>query len=159
MRGRVIAVAAALTAALAVYVLRESGRPDRSSGGPDAARATPPMILAGDPSAAPSPSLRNVFEYVSAGSRPAAPVPSTAAVAPVAPAALAPPAAPPVRLVGLLRRGAQVKVALAITGETVVLASGESAGGYTVMAIDEDEGVRVRTPDGSTIVLVPTPDR
>ena len=44
-------------------------------------------------------------------------------------------------------------------GETIVLASGESAGGYTVVAIDEDEGVRVRTPDGSTIVLVPTPDR
>ena len=36
-------------------------------------------------------------------------------------------------------------------GETVVLASGESAGGYTVLAIDDDEGVRVRTPDGGTI--------
>ena len=155
MRGRVIAVAA-LTAALAFYLLREAGGPDRSSGGPDAARATPPLTLVGDPSAAPSPSLRNVFAYVSAASRPAAPAPSTAAVAP---AALASPPAPPVRLVGLLRRGAQVKAALAITGETVVLASGESAGGYTVMAIDEDEGVRVRTPDGSTIVLVPTPDR
>jgi hypothetical protein len=59
--------------------------------------------------------------------------------------------------VGLLRRGAQLKAALAITGETYVLASGESAGGYTVVGIDEDEGVRVRTPDGTTIVLIPTP--
>ena len=157
MRGRVLAVAV-LTAALAFYLLREAGGPDRSSAGLDAARATPPATLVGDPSATPSPSLRNVFEYVSAASRPAPPAPSTA-VAPVSSAALAPPPAPPLRLVGLLRRGAQVKAALAILGETVVLASGESAGGYTVMAIDEDEGVRVRTPDGSTIVLVPTPDR
>ena len=158
MRGRVLAVAA-LIAALAFYLLREAGGPGPSPGGPDASRATPPVTLVGDASAAPSPPLRNVFEYVSAASRPAAPTRSLAALAPVAPATLASPGPPPVRLVGLLRRGAQVKAALAILGETVVLASGESAGGYTVLAIDEDEGVRVRTPDGSTIVLVPTPDR
>jgi len=158
MRGRVIAVAA-LAAVLAFYLLREAGGPGPGSGGPESARTRPSVTLAGDPPAAPSPSLRNVFEYVSAASRPAAPAP-TMAVAPVASAAMASsPAPPPVRLVGLLRRGAQVKAALALMGETVVLASGESAGGYTVLAIDEDEGVRVRTPDGSTIVLVPTPDR
>ena len=67
--------------------------------------------------------------------------------------------APAVRLVGLLRRGRQVKAALAITGETYVLAAGESVAGYTVMGIDEDEGVRVKMPDGSTIVLAPTSDR
>ncbi|HYU41940.1 MAG TPA: hypothetical protein VEQ84_07305 [Vicinamibacteria bacterium] len=159
MRGRVLAVAA-LIAALAFYLLREAGGPGPSPGGPDASRATPPVTLVGDASAAPSPPLRNVFEYVSAASRPAAPTRSLAAVAPVAPAALAsPPGPPPLRLVGLLRRGAQVKAALAIMGETVVLAAGESAGGYTVLAIDDDEGVRVRTPDGGTIVLVPTSDR
>ena len=158
MRGRVIAVAA-LAAVLAFYLLREAGGPGPAPGGPDTARTGPPVTLVGDPSAAPSPSLRNVFEYVSAASRPALPAPRMA-VAPVASAAMAfSPAPPPVRLVGLLRRGAQVKAALALMGETIVLASGESAGGYTVMAIDEDEGVRVRTPDGSTIVLVPTPDQ
>lgn len=158
MRGRVIAVAA-LASALAFYLLREAKGPGPSSGEPDAARARPPVTLV-EASAAPSPPLRNVFEYVSAASRPAAPTRSLAAAPPVAPAALAsPPAPPPLRLVGLLRRGAQVKAALAIMGETVVLASGESAGGYTVLAIDDDEGVRVRTPDGSTIVLVPTSDR
>jgi len=158
MRGRVIALAA-LTAVLAFYLLREAGGPGPSSGGSDAARATPPVALVGDAPAAPSPPLRNVFEYVSAASRPAAPTRSLAAVAPVVPAAQASPGPPPLRLVGLLRRGAQVKAALAIMGETVVLASGESAGGYTVLAIDDDEGVRVRTPDGGTIVLVPTSDR
>ena len=158
MRGRVIA-AAAVAAVLAFYLLWEAVGPGPSSGGPDAARTRPPVTLAGDPSAAPSPSPRNVFEYVSAASRPAAPPPSMA-VAPVASAAMASsPAPPPVRLVGLLRRAGQVKAALALMGETVVLASGESAGGYTVVAIDDDEGVRVRTPDGITIVLVPTPDR
>src|SRR5216683_3254465 len=118
MRGRVIAVAA-LAAALAFYLLREAGGPGPSSGGPDAAPARPPVTLVGDASAAPSPPLRNVFEYVSAASRPAAPTRSLAAAAPVAPAALAsPPGPPPLRLVGLLRRGAQVKAALAIMGET-----------------------------------------
>lgn len=158
MRSRVLAVAA-LIAAIAFYLRREDGGPGPSSGGPDAARATPPVTLAGEASPAPSPPLRNVFEYVSAASR-AAPTRSVVAVAPVAPVALASPSGPPpLRLVGLLRRGAQVKAALAIMGETVVLASGESAAGYTVLAIDDDEGVRVRTPDGGTIVLVPTPDR
>ncbi|HEU0104961.1 MAG TPA: hypothetical protein VFT38_02240 [Vicinamibacteria bacterium] len=158
MRGRVIALTA-LAAVLAFYLLREAGGPGPSSGGPDAARATPAVTLVGDASAAPSPPLRNVFEYVSAASRPAAPTRSLPAVAPVAPAAQASLGPPPLRLVGLLRRGAQVKAALAIMGETVVLASGESAGGYTVLSIDDDEGVRVRTPDGGTIVLVPTSDR
>jgi hypothetical protein len=104
----------------------------------------------------PSASLRNVFEYVEAGVRAVGPPPSMAPRAPVAAAIPPPPAPPAVRLVGLLRRGGQLKAALAITGETYVLASGESAGGYTVVGIDEDEGVRVKTPDGATIVLVPT---
>jgi len=157
MRGRVLAVAT-LIAALAFYLLREAGGPGPSSGGPDAVRATPPLTLVGEASVAPSPPLRNVFEYVSAAARPAAPTRSVAAVAPVA-APASPPGPPPLRLVGLLRRGAQVKAALAIMGETVVLAPGESAGGYTVLAIDDDEGVRVRTPDGGTTVLLPTSDR
>jgi hypothetical protein len=58
-----------------------------------------------------------------------------------------------VRLVGLLRRGGRLRAALAIVGETVVLAPGESSGGYSVVSIDEDEGVTLRGPDGSTVTL------
>jgi hypothetical protein len=60
---------------------------------------------------------------------------------------------PLVRLVGLLRRGGHVRAALAVAGETAVLGAGESAAGYTVVSIDEDDAVTLRTPDGSTIVL------
>jgi len=151
----------AVTAAAALYLIRVAGGPDSSSSTPDSARTPAPARAVAEPVAAPSASLRNVFEYVDTPVRAAGPLArpapvATATVAPVAP----PPAAPPaVRLVGLLRRGRQLKAALAITGETYVLASGESAAGYTVMGIDEDEGVRVKMPDGSTMVLVPTPDR
>lgn len=154
MRSRVLALAA-VAAAATIVLLRTAGGPDRSSFAPDTPRAAAPARAVAGPASAPSASLRNVFEYVDAGVRAAGPPPSMAPRAPVA-AAIAPPAPPAVRLVGLLRRGGQLKAALAITGETYVLASGESAGGYTVVGIDEDEGVRVKTPDGATIVLVPT---
>jgi hypothetical protein len=159
MRARVF-VMAAVAAAVAFYLVWTLGGPDGSSSAPDSARATAPLRSVAEPVAVPSASLRNVFEYADAPVRAAGP----AVMAPVAPATVpsaeAPPPPPPaVRLVGLLRRGAQVKAALAITGETYVLATGESAAGYTVMGIDEDEGVRVKMPDGSTIVLAPTSDR
>jgi hypothetical protein len=63
--------------------------------------------------------------------------------------------APAVRLVGLVRRAGALKAALVISGETVVLGAGESAGGYTVTAVDEDSGVRVRGPGGEEIRLAP----
>jgi hypothetical protein len=49
-----------------------------------------------------------------------------------------------------------VQAALTILGETVVLATGESSDGYTVLSIDEEEGVRLRGPDGVTLVLAPS---
>ena len=60
------------------------------------------------------------------------------------------------RLVGLVRRGGALKAALAIAGETVVVGAGEVAGDYIVIAVDED-GVRLRTPEGVTISLTPVP--
>jgi hypothetical protein len=72
-------------------------------------------------------------------------------------AAPSPSPSPAVRLVGLLRRKGELKAALAILGETVVLAPGESAAGYTVVSIDEEEGVRVQGPDGGTLQLSPGP--
>jgi hypothetical protein len=151
---------AAVAAVVAFYLLQLAGGPGSSSASPDAARAPAPARAISEPAAAPSASLRNVFEYADGGVRAAGPPPLLAAPPAVAVASpVAPPAPPPVRLVGLLRRGGQVKAALSITGETYVLAAGESGGGYTIVAIDEDEGVRVKTPDGSTIVLAPAPDR
>ena len=159
MRARVL-VLVAVTAAAALYLIRVADGPDDSSSTPDSGRVRAPGRAVAEPVAVPSASLRNVFEYADSPVRSAM---APARPAPVAPAAVAsvatPPAPPAVRLVGLLRRGSQLKAALAITGETYVLASGESAAGYTVMGIDEEEGVRVKMPDGTTTVLVPTPDR
>jgi len=52
-----------------------------------------------------------------------------------------------VRLVGLVRRPGGLRAAVAIAGEVVVLRPGESAGGWTLVALDED-GARLRGPDG-----------
>jgi len=152
---------AAMAAALALYLIRAAGGPDGSSAAPDSVRTAAPLRTVAEPVTTPSSPLRNVFEYAEASVRAAGPPPALrSAPTPVAtaPNVPLPPPPPPVRLVGLLRRGNHLKAALAITGETYVLASGESAAGYTVLGIDEDEGVRVKMPDGSTIVLAPAPD-
>ena len=102
--------------------------------------------------AAPAPTTRNVFEY---GARPT-PEPAFRPAAPVIPSlppVVEPPAAAPaVRLVGLVRRGGVIKAALQIHGETMVVGAGEAAGDYRVVSID-DEGVRLRAADGTTITL------
>lgn len=152
---------AAVAAALALYLIRAAGGPDGSSAAPDSVRTAAPTRAVAGPVASPSSSLRNVFEYAEASVRAAGPPLAVRSVAPrvvTEPSVPLPPPPPAVRLVGLLRRGSHLKAALAITGETYVLGSGESAAGYTVVGIDEDEGVRVKMPDGSTIVLAPTPD-
>jgi hypothetical protein len=58
-----------------------------------------------------------------------------------------PSARPHARLVGLVRRAGRLVAALAIDGEVVLLAPGESASGYTLLAVGE-EGIRLRGPDG-----------
>ena len=45
-----------------------------------------------------------------------------------------------------------IKAALQVHGETMVVGAGEAAGDYRVVAIDED-GVRLRAADGTTITL------
>ena len=69
-----------------------------------------------------------------------------------APPVVVPPPAPAVRLVGLIRRGGALKAALQIHGESVTVGMGDSAGGYAVVAIDED-GVRLRAADGTILTL------
>jgi Tfp pilus assembly protein PilP len=63
------------------------------------------------------------------------------------------PTTPAVRLVGLVRRGGVLKAALSVGGETVYVGTGEAAGDYRVVSIDED-GVRLRAADGSILTLV-----
>ena len=160
MRVRVVLLTAA-AALVVLYLLRTMSGPDVADRREEPARVPRTVRGAGETAAAIPPSLRNVFEYSDAVSRPATPVASRA-VTTVTPPSLPPPEPSPsplVRLVGLVRRGAQTKAALAVAGDTVVLAAGESAAGYTVVSIDEDEGVRVRTPDGGSIVLAPARDQ
>jgi hypothetical protein len=149
MRAGLLALGAALLAL--AYALRSDGpgaaaRPAERP--PAVAEASPPPVpVEGSP-------MRNVFEYVE---RPVAPE-VTAPPVPRAPAALesAPPKAePPVRLVGLMNRGGRLHAALAVRGEVVVVSTGESAAGYVVEAIDDDDGVRLRGPDGATFTLPP----
>jgi hypothetical protein len=59
--------------------------------------------------------------------------------------------------VGVLRRGGEARAALAIRDEVVVLAAGEAASGYTLLAVDEDAGARLRAPSGAEIVAPPAP--
>ena len=155
MRIRVVLLTAA-AALVVLYLLRTMGGPDATDRPDELARVPRTVRGAGDTAAAIPPSLRNVFEYSDAVSRPAIPVASRAVITPTLPAVALPEPSPSplVRLVGLVRRGAQTKAALAIAGDTVVLAAGETAAGYTVVSIDEDEEVRVRTPDGGSVVLV-----
>ena len=97
---------------------------------------------------------RNIFEYGEdvrptrsahpIGARPAA-----------TPAPEADPSQEPVRLVGVVRRSGETRAALAIQGEVVILAPGETASGYTLLAVDEDAGARLRAPSGAEIVVPP----
>lgn len=161
MRVRVLAVSA-VAALVVVYLLRTLGGSDAIDRPAERARVPRAVRGASEPAGVAAPSPRNVFEYSDAAIRPTAAVPNVAAVAPRAAPVIQPPQPAPsplVRLVGLLRRGGQTRAALAVAGDTIVLAAGESASGYTVVSIDEDEGVRLRTPDGSTIVLVAAPEQ
>ncbi|HEV7500061.1 MAG TPA: hypothetical protein VGQ33_08670 [Vicinamibacteria bacterium] len=150
MRVFVAAAAAAIAVLLLLRTMDGPGAPERPS---PIRRPQTASAVAGTASRSSPVPLRNVFEYaggpsvVRAGSGTPAPTP------PSSPPLPQPSPSPLVRLVGLLRRGGRLRAALAIVGETVVLAPGESSGGYSVVSIDEDEGVTLRGPDGSTVTL------
>jgi hypothetical protein len=102
--------------------------------------------------AAPS---RNLFQY--ADERPPD-VPTPAILAPPPPLQephAAPDPVPAVRLVGLIRRSGHLAAALMVQGEMTVAREGERAGGYTVLTVDDEAGVRLRGPDGAEILLPP----
>ena len=143
------ALVAVAVAALAAFVLmRDIG------GGPTPPAAAPrarPARPARSGGERPPASTRNVFEYaprpaVDAPPRPPAPMVMDA------PPVVVPPLAPPVRLVGLVRGGGTLKAALQVHGDSMTVGLGEAAGGYTVVAIDDD-GVKLRAADGTTLTL------
>jgi len=105
-----------------------------------AAPPLPPLVLE---------SVRDSFRY---GDVPALPAPLRPRPTVAPPKAATPPPEPAFRLVGVVRREGRLRAAISLGGEVVLLAPGESAGGVTVLAVQED-GVRLRGPDGREQVL------
>jgi hypothetical protein len=58
---------------------------------------------------------------------------------------------------GLIRHGGELKAALVVEGEVIVAGKGERAGGYTVLDVDDETGVRLRGPDAEEMILPPPP--
>ena len=159
MRGRLLAAALGILV-LAGVLARGTGPgaawapfPPPPPGRRAAVAATPPA-----PMPTPWAPSRNLFQYADGpGSAPAPP--PMAAPQPRGPLA-EPPArveASPVRVVGLIRRAGGLQAALVVEGEMTVVGKGERAGGYTVLDVDDEEGVRLRTPGGAEMLLPPPP--
>jgi hypothetical protein len=104
--------------------------------------------------------LRNLFEF-GEDDAPIAPAPQRLHAVPAVESAPPPPEpamdAPvhAVRLVGFVRRGGELRAALAVRGSVYVLGAGEEAEGYAVLAADEDVGVRLQDRDGVVLTLPP----
>ena len=102
---------------------------------------------------------RNVFEYMDDEPPRVAPGPPGFRPAPVESQPASDVARePPVhaaRLVGFVRRGGSLKAALALRDSVYVLSVGEEAEGYTLLAADEDAGVRIQGPEGVVLTLPP----
>jgi hypothetical protein len=113
------------------------------------------------PSAEAPPLSRDLLRYGDEDAESPAPGPLRAAAPPrEAPALVevAPLAeAPPQRLIGFVRRGGALHAVLALPGADTVLAlPGETVAGHLVIAVHEEEGVRLRLPDGLELTLLPS---
>jgi hypothetical protein len=150
---RLIGVVAA-TVAVVLWMVRDvrlADPPRREPVRPTVSASVPPA-----PAAPATPLLRDPFRF--ADELPAGPrEPLQADPEPVAASAAPAFAPPPVRLSGFVRRGGHLLAVLSVPGGTLVLGEGEEAEGYRVLAIDEEAGVKVRTPDGSEHVLEALP--
>jgi hypothetical protein len=146
VRLRVLLALGALAALAALVSVRGAGR-----GVADGARPAPapPAVPASVPAPTEVPidpaAIRDIFRYAdeAAVARRSAPGPSSRAGGD----AVAPSSPSRARLVGLVRRAGRLFAALAIEGDVLLLGPGESASGYTVLAVGE-EGIRLRGPDG-----------
>ncbi len=149
------AVGALLGVGLAAiaFALGRTPQPERALVAAPAAHE--PRSVPESPATAPEPALaRNPFDYADV------PPPSRAADSPrvsaLAPAPTLMPE-PPVRLTGFVRKGGKVRAALFVRGEMVLLGIGEASNGFTLLAADEDSGVRLRDPQGAELVLAVEP--
>lgn len=150
MRRRLLLSGSGLLAALlAVALTRGAGRSAAPPALPPSRAPAPRAGASPALAVTPRPPSRNVFRYLDEASEPG----PTAWVPHAAPPETQPPPPPAVRLIGFLRREGGLKAALSIMGEIVVCAPGEQVSGYTVVSVDEEEGVRVRAPDGAEISL------
>jgi len=149
-----------LAAGLLLAALVLAGRSDRPSAAPSDPRPSamrPVPAPNAEPSApvreTPARPLRDLFRYADEGTAVGHPAPAVAVTRPPAPTA-----APelPVRLVGLVRQSGELRAAIAIRGEVVLLRPGEAAEGWTLVALDE-AAARLRGPDGHE-ETVPVPD-
>jgi hypothetical protein len=157
VRSPLLAVVAASGLILAILAL--SGVPTAVKGSPGPARATPSASAAPrlrEPEAPQSRPTRNLFEYEV--ERAPQPVP-VATPRPIVPVSSPPPTPPPLKLVGIVVQGGEARAALSCNGDVVVLRVGGELAGYAVLAIDEDEGVRLRDSSGEEIRLEPPPVR
>ncbi len=147
MRERLLLVLLAATILLSVWLHLQTRHP-----------VTPPSRREAPARPAPQPSAvnaaegrdvrRNLFEYADAKPvvRKSTPLPAVAPTqTPV----------PSVKLVGILHSAPGRRAALSSQGQIVVAAPGETVDGYEVLSIDDEDGVRLRSPEGTEIVLAP----
>jgi len=111
---------------------------------------TPRFIVNPRPEA--SPPVRDIFRYADeAQAQRETPKPEGSAAPPPTPS----PSPAAVRLVGFLRRADGLKAALAFSDQVWVGGVGEQFGGYEILSADEEEGVKLRAPDGQELQLSP----
>jgi hypothetical protein len=149
MRARLLVLAAVLAVA-AIQLAREWGRAVAPRAGErESSRSAPPTLRVAP---APSPAAfgRDPFRFVV--DEPAAR--ATRAIAEtVAPSPSRAPAPARVRLFGLVRRAGILRAALVVDGEVVLASPGDTVAGVLVLALDEEEGARVRGPEGLETTL------
>lgn len=140
--------ARALLLLAALVVLVAGGPGTRAQ---EEARPETPARVAPAPPDVDLLGIRNIFRYADAPRVDRGPGPATTGPPAAEPAEASAPA-PRAHLVGLVERAGRRAAALSVDGEVVVLGEGESAGGFTVLAVS-DEAVRLRSPEGDEETL------
>jgi hypothetical protein len=146
-----LAVALALVAA-GVFAVREA-RQQAAERPPDS--PPPPPVVGPDAPAAAAHTprfTRDPFRYVERVREP--PAAARAEHREAAPEATPTPE-PAVRLSGFVRSGGALRAVLVRGSVVAVVAAGDSVDGYRVLSVDEDAGVRVKTPTGEELLLPP----
>lgn len=152
MRQRLLFALLGLTIVLSAWLTFNNQRPIVPVEPERRARTHPERPAAAGPLTPARRVTRNLFQY---GDATAAPGPMAPQTPRPAPAVTTPIPETHVTLVGIVRREDGPRAALSIDGNVVVLAAGQSAEGYTVVEVSDETGVRVRTPEGSELVITP----